>query len=53
LLQYCEPDAPQVPEGSVEIPLRWGGLLVAFGALAMLVTGGVLLARWLFGTKRR
>jgi ketopantoate reductase len=53
LLQYYEPDAPQVPEGSAEIPLRWGGLLVAFGALAMLVTGGVLLARWLFGTKRR
>jgi 2-dehydropantoate 2-reductase len=51
LLQYYEPDAPQVPDGSAEIPLRWGGLLVAFGALATLVVGGVLLARRLFGTK--
>jgi ketopantoate reductase len=53
LLRYYEPDAPQVPDGSAEIPLRWGGLLAALGALAMLVTGSVLLARWLFGTKRR
>jgi 2-dehydropantoate 2-reductase len=53
LLQYYEPDAPKVPDGSAQIPLRWGGLLVAFGALAMLVTGSVLLARWLLDTKRR
>jgi 2-dehydropantoate 2-reductase len=53
LLRYYEPDAPPVPDGSAEIPLRWGGMVVALGALAGLVTGGVLLARWLFGTKRR
>jgi ketopantoate reductase len=51
LLQYYEPDASQVPDGSAEIPLRWGGLLVAFGALAILLMGGVLLAKRLFGTK--
>jgi len=27
LLLYYEPDAPQVPDGSAEIPLRWGGML--------------------------
>jgi ketopantoate reductase len=53
LLQYYEPDAPPVPDGSARIPLRWGGLLVALGALAMLITGGVLLARRLFGTRQR
>jgi ketopantoate reductase len=53
LLQYYEPDAPPVPDGSAEIPLRWGGLLVALGGLAVLVTGGLLLARWLFVAKRR
>ncbi len=53
LLQYYEPGAPQVPDRSAEIPLRWGGLLAALGALAMLVTGGVLLARRLFGKERR
>jgi ketopantoate reductase len=53
LLQYYEPDAPQVPDGSAEIPLRWGGLLVASGALAMLVTGSMLLTKRLFGTEQR
>jgi ketopantoate reductase len=51
LLRYYEPDAPPVPYGSAAIPLRWGGLLVALGGLAMLVTGAVLLGRRLFGTK--
>jgi ketopantoate reductase len=51
LLQYYEPDAPPVPEGSAEIPLRWGGLLITLGALAALVTAGVLLARRLCNTK--
>jgi ketopantoate reductase len=50
LLQYYEPDAPQVPDGSAEIPLHWGGLLLGVGALSMLVTGGVVLARWLTST---
>jgi hypothetical protein len=53
LLLYYEPDAPRVPDGSAEIPLRWGGMLVAFGALAMLVTGGILFAKALCSTRRR
>lgn len=53
LLLYYEPDAPHVPDGSAEIPLRWGGLVAGLGALAMLVTGGMLFANWLIGTKRR
>lgn len=53
LLQYYEPDAPQVPDGSTEIPLQWGGLLLGLGALTMVVTGCVLSVRWLLGPKRR
>jgi ketopantoate reductase len=53
LLRYYEPDAPKVPDGSAEIPLRWGGMLVTLGALALLITGGVLLARRLFDTKQQ
>jgi 2-dehydropantoate 2-reductase len=53
LLEYYEPGAPQVPDGSAQIPLHWGGLLLALGALAALVTGVVLLARQLFGGKGR
>lgn len=53
LLLYYEPDAPQVPDGSAEIPLRWGGLVVAAGALAMLVTGGAFLVKWLLDKGRR
>jgi hypothetical protein len=51
LLRYYEPDAPRVPDGSAEIPLRWGGLLVALGGLVVLVTGGGLLASRLCGKK--
>jgi ketopantoate reductase len=53
LLRYYEPDAPPVSDGSAKIPLRWGGLLVALGTLATLITGGILLARRLLGTKQR
>jgi ketopantoate reductase len=53
LLLYYEPDAPQVPDGSAEIPLRWGGMFAALSALAMLVMGGVFLAKRLFSTDRR
>ena len=53
LLLYYEPDAPKVPDGSAEIPLRWGGFVVGVGALATALAGVVLLARCLFGTKRR
>jgi len=52
LLRYYEPGAPEVPDGSAEIPLRWGGLLLAAGALAAVVTSGVLLGRRLVGGKR-
>jgi 2-dehydropantoate 2-reductase len=53
LLRYYEPDAPSVPDGSAEIPLHWGGLLVACGTLAVLITGSVLLVGRFFGTRRR
>ena len=53
LLLYYEPDAPQVPDGSAEIPLRWGGMLVALGMLSTLMVGGVLLARRLCGKRLR
>jgi ketopantoate reductase len=52
LLRYYEPDAPPVPDGSAEIPLQWRGMFLALSVLAMLVTGSVLLVRWLLGTKR-
>jgi 2-dehydropantoate 2-reductase len=48
LLQYYEPGAPPVPDGSAQIPLRWGGLLLASGVLVALGMGSVLLARRLF-----
>jgi 2-dehydropantoate 2-reductase len=51
LLRYYELDAQEVPDGSAEIPLRWGGLLVSLGALAALVTGAVLLVRRLVGAR--
>jgi ketopantoate reductase len=53
LLPYAEAGAPQVPDGSAQIPLHWGGLCVAVGALAALVTGIVLLARRICGTRVR
>jgi len=53
LLEYYEPDAPKVPEGSAEIPLRWGGLLVCVGALAAFSTGAMLLARRLSSPRQR
>jgi ketopantoate reductase len=48
MLRYYEPDAPPVPEGSAEIPLQWGGMVAALGALA----GGLALVGWLVGSKR-
>lgn len=53
LLQYYQPDAPLVPDGSAEIPLRWGGLLVALGALATFAAGAVLPTKQLASTVRR
>jgi hypothetical protein len=49
LQQYYEPDAPEVPEGSADIPLRWRSMLAAVGTLAALLAGVVLLVRWLCG----
>jgi ketopantoate reductase len=53
LLHYYEPDTPKVPDGSAKIPLRWGSLFVALGALVMVITGSILLARRLSGAKQR
>jgi ketopantoate reductase len=53
LLRYYEPGAPKVADGSAGIPLRWGGLLAALGALAVLVVGFVQLTGMLRGGKRR
>ena len=53
LLRYYEPDAPKVPDGSAEIPLRWRGMLAALSVLALLITGSVLLVRRLFDAKQR
>jgi 2-dehydropantoate 2-reductase len=53
LLRYYEPGALQVPDGSADIPLHWGGLLVALGTLATLATGAVVVARRLLGRRER
>ena len=53
LLEYYEPDAPQVPDGSAEIPLRWGGLVVGAGALVAFAAAVVLLIKLLSSTRRR
>jgi 2-dehydropantoate 2-reductase len=53
LLLYYEPDAPLVPDGSAEIPLRWGGLVVGAGALVTIAAGALLLTKWLSSTRRR
>jgi 2-dehydropantoate 2-reductase len=38
-----------LPDGSRQIPLRWGGLVAALAAVAVLLLGGVLLVAWLVG----
>ncbi|MBN1220691.1 MAG: ketopantoate reductase family protein [Anaerolineae bacterium] len=45
LLRYYEPDVPRVPDGSANIPLRWGGLLLGVGVLVTALVGGVLVMR--------
>ena len=45
LYPHLDPDTPLVPEGSAEIPLRWSGLLLGLGVLAVALTGGVTLLR--------
>jgi ketopantoate reductase len=44
LLPYLADDAPQVPEGSAKIPLRWGSLLAVLGVLLAVLAGAALLA---------
>jgi len=44
---YLDPDTPPVAEGSAEIPLRWGGVLVGAGVLGAALGGGVLAIRGL------
>jgi ketopantoate reductase/protein-S-isoprenylcysteine O-methyltransferase Ste14 len=45
LYPYLDPDTPLVPDGSAEIPLGWGGMLLGLGALAAAAVGGVMLGR--------
>jgi ketopantoate reductase len=45
LYPHLEPDTPLVPEGSAEIPLKWGGLLAGAGVLAAVLVGGVVAVR--------
>lgn len=50
LQRYYDPGAAEVPDGSAEIPLRWGGMILAVGALVASLAGVVLLANWLLGS---
>jgi ketopantoate reductase len=52
LLKFYEPDAPVVPEGSAEIPLRWGGALAMAAGLATLALGISLLVKGFTNRKR-
>ena len=53
LYPYLDPDTPLMPDGSAEIPLKWGGVLVGLGALTAALAGGAILVKWLIGTRRR
>jgi ketopantoate reductase len=53
LLQYYEPDAAKVPDGSAEIPLQWSSLLIGLGVLATFAAGAMLLAKRLSSTRQR
>ena len=48
LYPHLDPETPPVPEGSAEMPLRWGGVLLAAGVLALAVAGGVTVGRRLW-----
>lgn len=37
LYPYFDPDTPLMPEGSCEIPVKWGGILVLLGIVAGLI----------------
>jgi ketopantoate reductase len=47
LYPYLDPETPSVPDGSAEIPLRWGGILAGAGVLAAVAAGSAMLARWI------
>ena len=53
LYPYLDPDTPFMPDGSAEIPLKWGGVLVGLGALTAALAGGAILVKRLVGTRRR
>jgi 2-dehydropantoate 2-reductase len=53
LLRYYEPGAPKVPDGSAEIPLHWGGLLLALGAVVTLLAAGALVVPRILGRRGR
>jgi ketopantoate reductase len=53
LYPYFDPDVPPVPEGSAEIPLQWGGLLLGLGALAAALVGIVALVKRSADTESR
>ena len=44
LMAYFDPATPLIPDGSRQVPLRWGGVAAAAGALAAIVVVLALLA---------
>ena len=52
LYPYLEPDASALPDGSAEIPLRWGGVFLGLSAVAAVSIGGAMALRRLTLRKR-
>jgi hypothetical protein len=52
MLRYYEPDAPQVPDGSAEIPLHWGGMIAILAVFALLMAGAAWTIKRLAAPKR-
>ncbi len=53
LYPYFDPEVPPMPEGSAQIPLRWGSTLAGLGLLLALLVGAVALFRRLAGSGYR
>ena len=53
LRPYLDPDTPLMPDGSAEIPLKWGGVLVGLSVMMAALAGGAILVKWLIGMKRQ
>jgi len=51
MAHFYEPGAPEVPDGSAQIPLRWDGVLALLAGSAALVAAGWFLVRRLTGRK--